>query len=187
MYKLFIKNMVCDRCIMVVNNELKALGITPVKVVLGVVEFNEELSISVLQEVSSSLKKMGFELVIDKKSQIILQIKGLIIDLIYNKSCIIKTNLSDYLEQNLLFDYNYISNIFSEIEKTTIEKYFIMHKVQRVKELLEYGELTLTEIAHQLNYSSVAHLSNQFKSITKISPSKYKDLKLNNRKSLDQI
>lgn len=187
MYKLFVKNMVCNRCIMVVNNELEKLGFSPTSVKLGVVEFADELDFISLEKIDLALQKLGFALVIDKKSQTTQQIKAIIIDLIYNKNCILKTNLSDYLQENLHFEYNYLSNIFSEVETTTIEKYFIAQKIEKVKELLEYGELTLSEIADQLNYSSVAHLSTQFKKLTKLSPSQFKEVYPNSRKALDEI
>jgi AraC-like DNA-binding protein len=172
---------------MVVNNELERLGLFPSSVKLGIVEFTEELDSITLNKIDSKLQQLGFALVIDKKSQITQQIKTKIIDLIYNKNCIVKTNLSDYLQENLHFEYNYLSNVFSEIESTTIEKYFIAQKIERVKELLEYGELTLSEIADQLNYSSVAHLSSQFKKLTNFSPSQYKEIQPNNRRALDKI
>ncbi|WP_245832426.1 helix-turn-helix domain-containing protein [Massilibacteroides vaginae] len=172
---------------MVVNKELEKLGFSPTSVKLGVVEFADELDFISLEKIDLALQKLGFALVIDKKSQTTQQIKAIIIDLIYNKNCILKTNLSDYLQEKLHFEYNYLSNIFSEVETTTIEKYFIAQKIEKVKELLEYGELTLSEIADQLNYSSVAHLSSQFKKITNISPSQFKEIQPNSRKALDEI
>lgn len=115
---------------MVVNNELERLGLFPSSVKLGIVEFTEELDSITLNKIDSKLQQLGFALVIDKKSQITQQIKTKIIDLIYNKNCIVKTNLSDYLQENLHFEYNYLSNVFSEIESTTIEKYFIAQKIK---------------------------------------------------------
>lgn len=179
--------MVCNRCIIFVNNELERNGIFPVSVKLGLVELDNELDSISLLKIETALQKLGFELVVDKKSQISLQIKAIIIDLIHNKNCVIKTNFSDYLQEKLDLEYNYLSNVFSETEKMTIEKYFIAQKIERVKELLEYGELTLSEIAYLLNYSSTAHLSAQFKKLTNLSPSQYKTQHQNSRKALDEI
>lgn len=186
--KIYIKNMVCNRCIMVVENELKNFGWHPTSVVLGEAILEEDLNETEKKQISNRLQELGFELIDDKKSQLIEHTKTLIIQLIhYANDEPLKTNLSDYLRDRLHHDYNYLSNLFSEIEGTTIEKYFIAQKIERVKELLVYDELTLSEIAFQLNYSSVAHLSSQFKKVTGLTPSYFKNIKSNKRKPLDGI
>lgn len=185
--KLFIKNMVCDRCIMVVESELEKLGLNPTSVTLGEATVAEDISESDRTRVKDRLHSLGFELIDDKKDRLIDQIKTLIINLVhYNKEGL-KVNLSDYLSDHIHLEYNYISNIFSEEEGITIEKYFIAQKIERVKELLVYDELSLSEIAFQLNYSSVAHLSSQFKKTTGITPSQFKKAESKNRKPLDKV
>lgn len=184
---LYIKNMVCNRCKMVVKSELEKLGINPLSVELGEVSIDKELKTSEKEQLNSVLKNLGFELIDDKKSRYIEKIKSLIIKLIHEQNNDLKITLSDYLSQNVYHDYYYLSNLFSEIEGTTIEKYFIAQKIERVKELLAYKELSLAEIAFQLNYSSVAHLSNQFKKVTGLSPSHFKNIRLGERKPLDEV
>lgn len=185
--KIFIKNMVCNRCIMVIENELKKIGLEPISVTLGEVHLPSKLNIDEKEKFRKAIEPLGFSLIDDRKGQLIENIKNLIIDLIYNENNNIKLNLSDYLSEKTHYDYNYISNIFSEVEGTTIEKYFIAQKVERVKELLMYDELTLSEIADMLNYSSVAHLSTQFKKATGLSPSHFKNIGENKRKPLDEL
>jgi len=185
--KLHIKNMVCDRCKMVVKAELEKLGYQPVSVELGEVVLEKELSLEEKTKISAILQTVGFELIDDKKSQLIEKIKNLIIDLVHRQNSSLKTNLSDYLSSQLSHDYNYITNLFSEVEGTTIEKYFIVQKIEKVKELLVYDELTLSEIAWQLNYSSVAYLSSQFKKVTGLTPSHFKNIKVQKRKPLDKV
>lgn len=184
---LYIKNMVCNRCKMVVKIELEKLGITPINIELGEVTIEKDLDASEKERLELVLEELGFELIDDKKSRYIEKIKSLIIALIHERNNDLKITLSDYLSQNVYHDYFYLSNLFSEIEGTTIEKYFIAQKIERVKELLAYKELSLGEIAFQLNYSSVAHLSNQFKKVTGLSPSHFKNLRLGGRKSLDEV
>lgn len=179
--------MVCNRCIMVVENELIKLGLRPLSVSLGEVILDKELNSDEKDAVSTKLESLGFELIDDKKSRLIEQIKTLIVQLIHYSDENSKINLSDYLSDKLHHDYNYISNSFSEIEGTTIEKFFIAQKIERVKELLVYDELTLSQIADQLNYSSVAHLSTQFKKVTGLTPSHFKQIGANKRKPLDKI
>lgn len=187
MTKLFIKNMVCNRCKMVVSSQLNKLGIDPLTVELGEVTLEQELTPEQKLKVEAVLSEVGFELIDDKKSKLIERIKTLIIELVQHQNNDLKINLSDYLGQKLGQDYNYISGLFSEVEGTTIEKYFIAQKIEKVKELLVYGELTTSEIAHKLNYSSVAYLSNQFKKVTGLSPSHFKEIGEQKRKSLDQV
>lgn len=180
--------MVCNRCKMVVASELKKMGYTLLSVSLGEVTLTEELNDNERQQVSNMLGELGFELIDDKRSRLIEQIKTTLIELIhYNKDEHLKVNLSDYLSEKMHLDYNYMSNIFSEVEGTTIEKFVIAQKIERVKELLVYDELNLSEIAFQLNYSSVAHLSSQFKKITGLTPSHFKKIGSQKRKPLDKV
>ncbi|MBS1650527.1 MAG: helix-turn-helix transcriptional regulator [Bacteroidetes bacterium] len=187
MQTLFIKNMVCNRCIMVVQNELSKLGLDVKNVKLGEVLFAKELTPEEKANLDSVLIPLGFEVIDDKKSRLIEKIKSIIIHLVHHQDNNAKTNLSDVLSQQLHHDYNYLSNLFSEVEGTTIEKYFIAQKIEKVKELLVYDELSLSEIADRLNYSSVAYLSNQFKKVTGLTPSYFKQIKEDKRKPLDEI
>lgn len=185
--KIFIKNMVCNRCKMVVKSELEKLGLHPLAVELGEVEVKEELLAPQLQNIHIALQEFGFELIDDKKSKIIEKVKTLVVELVHYQNNQLKIKLSDYVSQKLHHDYTYISNLFTQVEGTTIEQYFITQKIERVKELLVYNELTLSEIAYQLNYSSVAHLSNQFKKATGLTPSHFKGLKDKKRKPLEEL
>lgn len=187
MATLFIKNMVCNRCIMVVQNELDKLGLNVKSVKLGEVVLAEEPTSKQKDALTEVLDALGFEVIDDKKSRIIEKIKNIIIDLVHYQDNDTKINLSDVLSDKLHHDYNYLSNLFSEVEGTTIEKYFIAQKVEKVKELLVYDELSLSEIADRLNYSSVAYLSNQFKKVTGLTPSHFKQIKEDKRKPLDKV
>ena len=187
MNTIFIKNMVCDRCIMVVQNELEKLGLDAKNIKLGEVILSKEITSLEKENLSKTLEPLGFEIIDDKKSRIIEKIKNTIIDLVHHQDSDVKTNLSDVLSDKLHHDYNYLSNLFSEVEGTTIEKYFIAQKVEKVKELLVYDELLLSEIANRLNYSSVAYLSNQFKKVTGLTPSHFKQIKEDKRKPLDKV
>ncbi|MEJ1238625.1 AraC family transcriptional regulator [Chryseolinea sp. T2] len=184
--KLFIKNMVCDRCSMVVRQELEKIGMKPLHVALGEVTLRDEPSTDNLQRISDSLSSVGFSLIDDKKSLTIEQIKNAIIDIV-QRGKPIYTNLSEHLAQLVGRDYSYLSNLFSEVEGTTIEQFYILQKIEKAKELLVYGELTLSQIASDLGYSSVAHLSNQFKKVTGLTPSHFKKVKDNKRKPIDRI
>lgn len=185
---LFIKNMVCKRCIRVVKEELTNLGLVVKNIELGRVEItNQPESIST-DKISDVLKGNGFELINDKKSRLIGQIKTIIIEFIHhNKEKAEHINFSDFLSKEVGYDYSYLSNLFSSVEGTTIEKYIINQKIEKAKELLVYNELSLNEIAYEMGYSSVQHLSNQFKKITGLSPSHFKKIKENRRKPLDNI
>lgn len=187
MGNIFIKNMVCDRCILVVQNELDKLQIPAKQVKLGEVELENEPTAQQKQALSHTLTPLGFEIIDDKKSRIIEQIKNSIIELVHQQNNASKINLSDYLSEKLSHDYSYLSNLFSEVEGTTIEKHFIAHKIEKVKELLVYDELSLNEIADRLNYSSVAYLSNQFKKVTGLTPSHFKKIRAEKRKPLDKV
>lgn len=184
---LHIKNMVCNRCKILVKDELLKFGLHPASVELGEVEIKEELSNEKKDELNKVLQSFGFDLIDDKKSQLIEKIKNTIVELVHYSDEQLKTNFSKHISKMLHHDYSYLSNLFSEVEGTTIEKYFIAQKIEKVKELLKYDELTLSEIAERLGYSSLAYLSNQFKKQTGLTPSFYKSLKQNSRKNLDEL
>ncbi|MEH3115377.1 helix-turn-helix domain-containing protein [Pedobacter terrae] len=184
---LYIKNMVCNRCKMVVKAELEKLGFKSLLVELGEVILDQNDSAADKIKISKQLGHFGFELLEDKKTQIAEQIKTAIINLVHYTKEPLKTNLSAYLSEQLKLEYASLSSIFSEVENQTIEKYFIAQKIEKVKEMLTYGELTLSEIAAQLNYSSVAHLSTQFKKVTGMTPSVYKSGSTDRRKTLDEV
>ena len=187
--KIWIKNMVCDRCILVIRNVLDEMGITPYQIRLGEVDLGErELNDDELEVFYSRIKSLGFEPISDKKSQLIEKIKKCVIDLVQNPNQAEKIKLSEYLSNQLFHDYTYLSNLFSSVESVTIEQYFINQKIEKVKELLVYDELSLTEIAYRLGYSSVAHLSRQFKKVTGQTPSQFKALRdSRQRKSIDKV
>lgn len=184
---LYIKNMVCDRCIMVVRNLFESLGIGTESVELGTVRSVTSIDEKNLCKLRESLCKLGFELIDDRKQQTTEQIKNEIIKLVHYDNGCLKENLSDFLTEVMHCEYSQLSKLFSETTGTTIEKYFIAQKIERVKELLSYGELSLSQIADAMNYSSVAYLSAQFKSVTGETPSSYKKRKQNSRTSLDKI
>ena len=179
--------MVCNRCILVVQNELDKLGIEATNIKLGEITLKKDLTTKEREELENVLDPLGFQVIDDKKSRIIEQIKNIIIDLVHHQDNDAKTNLSDVLSDALHHDYNYLSNLFSDIEGTTIEKYFIAQKVEKIKELLVYDELSLSEIADRMNYSSVAYLSNQFKKVTGLTPSHFKQIREDKRKPLDKV
>jgi len=172
---------------MVVKSELEKLGLYPISVELGEVEINSAIDDKEKEAIKITLASFGFELLESKKSIVIEKVKNAIVDLVYNKNNELNVNLSDYLSKLLLQEYSSISTLFSEVEGITIEQYFIAHKIERVKELLVYNELTLSEIAFQLNYSSTAHLSNQFKKVTGFTPSYFKQLKDKKRKQIEDL
>ncbi|WP_296124313.1 AraC family transcriptional regulator [uncultured Bacteroides sp.] len=184
---LHIKNMVCNRCIMVVKDLLKSLGLQPTSVELGIAVLPDKVTDEVYQAVKEALEPFGFELIDDRKSQVVEHIKDTIIELVHYNDNELKVNLSDYLASKFNRDYSALSKLFSEVTNTTIEKYLIAQKIERAKELLIYGELSLNEIADKLNYSSAAYLSSQFKSVTGLTPSHFKKIKENKRKPLDEV
>ena len=179
--------MVCSRCKMVVKSELEKTGLHLLSVNLGEVEIEGDLSKDQLLRLDTSLRSLGFELIDDKKSQTIEKIKNAVVTLVHHSDNEIKTNLSAFITSQIHQDYNYLSNLFSEVEGTTIEKYFIAQRIEKVKELIVYDELTLSEIAYQLGYSSVAYLSNQFKKTTGFTPSYFKSLKEYKRKNIEEL
>lgn len=175
--KLYIKYMVSHRCKMMVIDELKKVGLQYTSVDLGMVETLQDLSEQQRSLLRENLLKSGLELLDDKKSILIERIKNLIVEMVHYSDQLPNLNYSEYISEKLQYDYTYLSNIFSEVKGTTIQQFIIIHKIERVKELLLYDELNLTEIAYKLQYSSVAHLSNQFKKVTGLSPSFFKKLK----------
>ena len=179
--------MVSNRCKMAVKEELQKLGLHFIVVDLGEVEIMENITAEQRGQIKIALASSGLELMDDKKAILIERIKNAIVEMIHHSDEIIKTNFSDYLSKKLTHDYTYLANLFSEVQGITIEHYIIAHKVERIKELIIYDELNITEIAWKMNYSSVAHLSNQFKKVTGLSPSHFKQLKVKRRSSIEDI
>jgi AraC-like DNA-binding protein len=179
--------MVCSRCKMVVKAELEKAGLHPLGIELGEVEVDEEPDAATIKTLDNSLKQLGFEIIDDRKSRIIEQIKTAVISLVHYNEEQHNLNLSSYLSQHLNYDYGHLSNLFSEVEGSTIEKYFIGQKIEKVKELIMYNELNLSQIANQLGYSSVAHLSAQFKKQTGLTPTFYRSLKKNARRNIEEL
>ncbi|MEI7662915.1 MAG: helix-turn-helix domain-containing protein [Bacteroidota bacterium] len=185
--KLYIKYMVSIRCKMIVKDALKKMGLHYLAVELGFVEVMEDLSINQREELRMALLKSGLELMENKKAILIEKIQNVIIELIHYSDELPKMNFSDYLCEKLDYDYTYLANIFSETKGITIEHFIILHKIERVKELIIYDELNLSEIAWKMHYSSVAHLSHQFKKITGLTPSFFKSLKQKKRSTLENV
>ena len=179
--------MVSNRCKLAVKDELKKLGLHFIVVDLGEVEIMENISMEKREMLKKGLMNSGLELMDDKKSILIERIKNIIVQMIHHSEEVVKVNFSDYLSEKLNHDYTYLSNLFSETQGITIEHFHIVHKIERVKELLIYDELNITEIAQKMNYSSVAHLSTQFKKITGLTPSFFKKIKNKKRKTLEDI
>jgi len=184
---LYIRYMVSLRCKMVVKEELKKLGLWYVFVDLGTVEVRGEVTDELLEQLKVNLLKSGLELLDDKRSILIERIKNVVIEMIHYDEELPKINFSDFISEKIGYDYTYLSNIFSEVKGITLQQYIIMHRIEKVKELLLYDELTLTEISYRLQYSSVAHLSNQFKKVTGLTPSFYKQLKQKRRTNLENL
>ena len=174
---IYVKYMVSLRCKMVVKQELEKLGLHYVNVDLGTIEILEDMTDFQREQLRKNLKRFGLELLDDKRKIIIEKIKSLIIEMIHYSEELPKVNYSDYISEKLGYDYTYLANTFSEVKGITIQQFIIINKIERVKELLLYDELNLTEISYKLHYSSVSHLSNQFKKITGLTPSYYKKLK----------
>lgn len=185
--KLYIKFMVSLRCKMMVKEELEKLGIECVIVDLGMVEILKDISQEQRDLLKINLERSGLELLDDKRAILIEKIKNVIVEMIHHSDELPRVNFSEFLSEKLNYDYTYLSNIFSEVKGITIQQFIIIHKIERVKELLLYDELNLTEISYKLHYSSVAHLSNQFKKITGLSPSFYKQLKQKRNGNLENF
>ncbi len=184
---LFIKNMVCDRCIQAVRRSAETAGLAPLAVELGEVTFPETPPTEALTRFRDNLQTVGFELLDDRRQQLAGRIKAAVVDLVHRHNDDRKVNLSDFLTGKLDRDYGSLSALFSEVEGTTIEQFLIRQKVERVKELLVYDELSLSEIADLLHYSSVAHLSSQFKKVTGLTPSHFKRIREQKRVPLDKV
>jgi AraC-like DNA-binding protein len=172
---------------MVVRDELKKLGLHHKSIELGIVETLEDITNAQREQLKINLLKSGLELIDDKKSVLIEKIKNVIVEMIHYSEEIPKVNYSEYISEKLNYDYTYLSNLFSEVKGITIQQFIIMHKIEKVKELLLYDELNLTEISYKLHYSSVAHLSNQFKKVTGLSPTYYRKLKELRRGNLENV
>jgi AraC-like DNA-binding protein len=179
--------MVSNRCKLAVKEALKNLGLHFIVVDLGEVEIMENISMDQRMRLKSNLLNSGLELMDDKRAMLIEKIKNVIIEMVHHSEEIIKVNFSDYLSEKLNHDYTYLSNLFSEVQGSTIEHFIISHKTERIKELIIYGEHNITEIAWKMGYSSVAHLSSQFKKVTGFSPSHFKHLKDKRRSPIEDI
>lgn len=179
--------MVSLRCKMMVKEELRKLGLHFIVVDLGEVEIMEIISEEQRQELKAGLLLIGLELMDDKRAILIQRIKNVIIEMVHHSDEMPQVNFSTFLSEKLTYDYTYMANLFSEVQGTTIEQFIISHKIERIKELIIYDELNLTEISYKMNYSSVAHLSNQFKKMTGLTPSHFKQLKGKRRKPIEDI
>lgn len=185
--KLYVKYMVSLRCKMLVKEELKNLGIRYVVVELGVIEVLEGISAAQKEQLKINLLKSGLELLDDKRSILVESIKTTIIEMIHHTDDPPKMNYSSYISSMLGYDYAYLANVFSEVKGITIQQFIILNKIEKVKELLLYNELNLTEIAYRLHYSSVSHLSNQFKKMTGLTPTFYKGIASKRRENLEDV
>ncbi len=179
--------MISNRCKMVVKEVLNELDLHFVFVDLGEIDVMEDLTAEQLVLLKKALLEAGLELMDDKRGMLIEKIKNVIIEMVHRSDEVIKINFSDYLSEKLNFDYTYMSNVFSEVQGITIQQFIINHKIERIKELILYNEMNLTEISFKLNYSSVSHLSSQFKKVTGLSPSVYKQLKDKKRIAIEEI
>ena len=179
--------MVSQRCKMIVKDELKNLGIQFVSVDLGIIEINDEITQEQHDQLKKNLLKSGLELLEDKKAILILKIKNVIIEMIHYSEELPKVNYSDHISEKLHLDYTYLSNVFSEVTGITIQHYIIINKIEKIKEFLLYDEYNLTEISYRLHYSSVAHLSNQFKKVTGLTPTFYKKLKQKRKINIENL
>jgi len=185
--KLYIKYMVSNRCKIAVKEIFKNLGLNLTDIKLGEVEFNELISQEKISQLKICMIKMGFEIIEERRDILIERIKNTIIEMVHHSDNTIKVNFSDYLSDKLHYDYTYLANIFSEAQGVSIEHFIIQHKIERVKEFIIYDELNITEIAYIMNYSSVAHLSGQFKKVTGLTPTYFKKLKLKRLEPIENI
>jgi AraC-like DNA-binding protein len=185
--KIYIKNMACESCKVVVREALEDLDLSPIKVELGEIETKEDLTDEDKKKLNSKIKKVGLELLEKKRGVLIEKIRKEIIDYVYNSDDKPEINLSVLLSKKLHYSYTYLANFFSEVEATTIEQYVIALKIERIKELIIFGEDTFAEIAYKLHYSSAAHLSTQFKKVTGLTPSHFKALKEKRRIAIQNI
>lgn len=179
--------MISNRCKLAVKEVLKSMGLHFILVDLGEIDIMENISDEQREQMKIALFNSGLELMDDKRAVLLERIKNTIIEMVHFSDKLIKVNFSDYLSEKLDYDYTYLSNLFSEVQGITIEQFMIAHKVERIKELIIYDELNITEIAFKMNYSSVAHLSNQFKKVTGLSPSHFKQLKVKRRSPIEEV
>jgi AraC-like DNA-binding protein len=185
--KLYIKYMVSIRCKMIVKSELERMGLSYRTVNLGMVDVDQQLTQQQRIELKAALEKSGLELMDDKKSILVEKVKSLVIEMVHYDDELPTIKKSIYISDKLQYDCTYLANLFSEVTGTTIEQFIIAHKIERIKELILYNELTLTQIAHKMQYSSLAHLSNQFKKVTGLTPKYYKAMKLKKRDPLEDV
>ncbi|WP_160129462.1 helix-turn-helix domain-containing protein [Kordia antarctica] len=185
--KLYIKYMVSLRCKLMVKLEIEKLGLQYTSIQLGMIEINENITDEVKEKLKLNLAVSGLELLDDKKSILIDKIKTIVIEMIHYSDEVPRVNFSDFISKKLDYDYTYLSNIFSEVNGITIQHFIIKHKIEKAKELILYDELNLTEIAYRLHYSSVAHLSNQFKKVTGQTPSFYKKISEKRKSNLENL
>ena len=185
--QIFIKNMVCNRCIMVVRQEFEKAGLKPVEVNMGEVVLSKPISEGQLDDMGKRLTELGFEILDDKNKRLIEKTKAILIAEVQNGEIEEHFSLSDYLPKKVNKEYTQLSRLFSEVEGITLEQFFILQKIEKVKEWLVYDELTLSEISYKLGYSSVAHLSAQFKKTTGLTPSQFKKLGVKHRKPIDKV
>ena len=184
---IYVKYMVSLRCKMVVKQELEKLGLHYLNVDLGTIEIRENITETQKEQLRKNLKLYGLDLMDNRRNIIIEKIKAVIIEMIHYADELPKVNYSDYISEKLGYDYTYLANTFSEVKGITIQQYIIINKIERVKELLMYDELNLTEISYKLHYCSVAHLSNQFKKVTGLTPTYFKGLKTKRLKNLEDL
>ncbi|HLW31466.1 MAG TPA: AraC family transcriptional regulator [Aequorivita sp.] len=184
---IYIKYMVSLRCKMIVKQELEKLDLHYLNVDLGTIEIKENITDSQTEQLRKNLKVYGLELLDDRRNIIIEKVKAVIIEMVHYSDELPHMNYSDYISEKLGYDYTYLANTFSEVKGTTIQQYIIINKIERVKELLMYGELNLTEISYKLHYSSVAHLSNQFKKVTGLTPTHFKNMKKKRLRNIEDL
>lgn len=184
---IYIKYMVSLRCKMIVKQELEKLGLHYLHVDLGTIEIKENITDSQKEQLQKGLKIFGLELLDDRRNIIIEKVKAVIIEMIHYSEELPKVNYSDYISEKLGYDYTYLANTFSEVKGITIQQYIIVNKIERAKELMLYGELNLTEISYKLHYSSVAHLSNQFKKVTGLTPTYFKKMKVKRLRNIEDL
>jgi len=185
--KLYIKYMVSTRCKIAVREAFKNLGLKLTQVELGEVEIVETISEEKMDALKISMLNIGFEIIEDRRAILIERIKNIVIEMVHHSEMVLKVNFSDYLSEKLNYDYTYMANVFSEVQGISIEQFIISHKVERIKEYIIYDELNMTEIAFKMNYSSVAHLSCQFKKVTGLTPTYFKKLKLRRLEPIENI
>lgn len=185
--KIYIKNMVSNSCRFVVKDALNKLNLPYIHINLGEVEVKRNISKNQREKLKVALQKMGLELMSDRRTILIEKVKNTIVEMVHYADDMIKVNFSDYLSHKLNYDYTYLSNLFTEVQGINIQNFILLHKAERIKELITYDELTISEIAYKMNYSSVAHLSNQFKKVTGFSPTYFKHLKVRSRNVIETI